>query len=98
MTKEKARWLVRFIITTMVLIVIYALIQPKIDAEIARQSVELATKQMEIEGSQEYSVYHNITQVCCWALRVVEIGAWAYIGFCSYNFMCSKGENENEKH
>lgn len=98
MTKEKAHWLIQFIIATMALIVIYALIQPKIDAEIARQSIELATKQMEIESSQEYSVYHNITQVCYLALRIVETGVWMYIGFCSYNFICNKGESKNEAH
>lgn len=98
MIQGKARWIVRFVAATIALIVICALIQPKIDAEIARRSVELATEQMEIEGSQEYSVYQNIAQVCYWALRIAGIGMLAYIGFCSYCFVCKKGENENEKH
>jgi hypothetical protein len=91
---KKIYWIIRFAVATIALIIIYAVIQPMIDAEIARQSIELATKQMEIEGSQEYTVYHNIMQVCYWGARVAEIGAWAYMGFCSYNFICNKGENE----
>ena len=66
-------WIIRFAVAIIALIIICAVIQPMIDAQIAQESIELAAEQMSIEGSQEYTVYHGIMQVCYWAARIAQI-------------------------
>lgn len=92
--KKQAVWIIRFAVAIIALIIICAVIQPMIDAQIAQESIELAAEQMSIDGSQEYTVYHGIMQVCYWAARIAQIGVCVYMGFCLYQLIHKKGDNE----
>lgn len=79
--RKHTRFIIEFAILCMLAIFVN-IAGTTFEAAQAEYAVELATKQMEIEGSQEYSVYHDTVQYYeeIYVISKV-VFATTYIGF-----------------
>lgn len=94
-TKVLVKWAVRIIVAVVALLIIMNIVEPMIAARLTEYGNDLATDQMAIEGSQAYTVHHDILQYCTGIAWVVKMGIIAYMVWCMVKFVIeNKGETE----